>query len=129
MRLPRNDAHAIQPLIDPEEIVENRAKDPALQRGQRRSELGGMCCECCVGSSLGRLLSGRFPNFTTGNQFFTPVVWANFVRLGFELADEPVRLLIDRRAEAAAAGLENGHAHAQAQDPGGHGARAGGFLA
>jgi hypothetical protein len=101
MRLPRNDNRAIQPLISADEIVSNQPLDPSVAKGQRRSELGGMCCDCCIGSAVGRLLTGRFPNLRTANQFFTPVVFANMVRLGFELADGPVRALVElRRREA-----------------------------
>ncbi|CAK9054410.1 unnamed protein product, partial [Durusdinium trenchii] len=50
-----------------------------------RSELGGICCECCHEGHDCKLC-GSFPNTHTVNQFFTPTVWANFCRLGREMA-------------------------------------------
>eukprot|EP00307_Rebecca_sp_RCC1486_P005579 CAMPEP_0119410292 /NCGR_PEP_ID=MMETSP1335-20130426/3358_1 /TAXON_ID=259385 /ORGANISM="Chrysoculter rhomboideus, Strain RCC1486" /LENGTH=248 /DNA_ID=CAMNT_0007434791 /DNA_START=107 /DNA_END=853 /DNA_ORIENTATION=- len=101
MRLPHHDRHAVQPLISEAEIVDNAAVDPGSVQGRGRSELGGICSECCTSSPIGRLICGRFPNFSTANQFFTPTVFANVCRLGFELADEPVRKLIELRQRVA----------------------------
>lgn len=55
----------------------------------RRDQLAGCCCTCChtsptISKSCG-CLCGRFPNLNTANQFFTPLMWANFCRLGREL--------------------------------------------
>lgn len=93
----------MQPLIGEDEVAHNAPLDPASVDGRRRAELGGLCCEGCTTSSLGRVLTGRFPNFSTGNQFFTPTVFANICRLSFELADEPVRRLVELRERAAEA--------------------------
>lgn len=61
-----------------------------------RSEFGGAClprCEC------GGLLAGRrFPNYGVGNQFLTPLMFANLCQLGAELSQPLVRRIASSRA-------------------------------
>ncbi|CAE8688091.1 unnamed protein product [Polarella glacialis] len=67
---------------------------PAIPRG----ELGGICCSCCHSWSHGALC-GAFPNTHTANQFFTPLLWANFCRLGKELAQPAISALTRAQEE------------------------------
>jgi len=60
-----------------------------------RHRLGGICCDCCH-----RWARGSFPNTHTINQFFTPVMWANFCRLGHELAMPAVAALTAAQSAA-----------------------------
>lgn len=102
LRLPRGDRQPVQPLISSEEVLQGVAPPEPLPPCKRRAKLGGMCCDCCAAGGMGALLTGKFPNFSTGNQFFSPSVFANVCRLGFELADEPVREMMQRRDHTAA---------------------------
>ena len=43
---------------------------------------------------------GRFPFLGVGNQFLTPLQYANLARLGHELAAEPLAQLVEARAAA-----------------------------
>ncbi|CAE7456032.1 Bco2, partial [Symbiodinium sp. CCMP2456] len=64
---------------------------------QKRAELGGICCECCHDWAHGGAC-GAFPNTHTVNQFFTPKVWANFCRLGREMAAPAIEALTNAQA-------------------------------
>jgi len=62
-----------------------------------RSNLGACCCDCC--HFYFRWLGGSFPDLPTGNQFFTPTLFANFCRYGFELSEAVVAELRDALAK------------------------------
>lgn len=67
---------------------------------QKRAELGGICCECCHDWAHGGAC-GAFPNTHTVNQFFTPKVWANFCRLGREMAAPAIEALTKAQVREA----------------------------
>ncbi|CAK0887327.1 unnamed protein product [Prorocentrum cordatum] len=94
------DAPLVQPaMMEPIEL------ERSVSRGARccareawelpRSQLGGACCECCHG-----WVRGGFPHTHTANQFFTPLMWANFCRLGRELCEPAVQALSARQHAA-----------------------------
>lgn len=72
------------------------------------SQLGGLCCSCCHRrmsfASAAACLCGTFPNTHTVHQFFTPLLWANFCRLGRDLTTPAILALgAAQRREAVAA--------------------------
>ncbi|CAJ1401053.1 unnamed protein product [Effrenium voratum] len=91
----------VAPVVDVEMPAREHMREYSLSsetsnsdspRQKPRSELGGICCECCHEWSKGALC-GSFPNTHTANQFFTPKVWANFCRLGRELSSPAIAAL------------------------------------
>jgi len=58
-----------------------------------RSQLSGSCCECCHNSPSTWGCCGSFPNHSTANQFLTPLLFANYTRLGYENAEGIEQLL------------------------------------
>eukprot|EP00747_Dinoflagellata_sp_TGD_P021076 gnl/TRDRNA2_/TRDRNA2_128254_c0_seq1.p1 gnl/TRDRNA2_/TRDRNA2_128254_c0~~gnl/TRDRNA2_/TRDRNA2_128254_c0_seq1.p1 ORF type:complete len:175 (+),score=20.04 gnl/TRDRNA2_/TRDRNA2_128254_c0_seq1:117-641(+) len=75
-----------------------------------RRRLGGACCSCC---HRHRCCRGGFPNTHTLNQFFTPLLWANFCRLGRELSAPAVSALEAAQAAPPAPGLRSVRYHEQ----------------
>ena len=61
--------------------------------------INGLCCDCCHGCCA-KGPCGRFPFLGVGNQFLTPLQYANLARLGHELAAEPLAQLVEARAAA-----------------------------
>eukprot|EP01062_Namystynia_karyoxenos_P083503 TRINITY_DN9608_c0_g6_i1.p1 TRINITY_DN9608_c0_g6~~TRINITY_DN9608_c0_g6_i1.p1 ORF type:complete len:976 (+),score=282.44 TRINITY_DN9608_c0_g6_i1:78-2930(+) len=96
MRLPGDDETPVLPLVTAEELEGGPAPQPDPTLG-RRAEFGTFCCEmsrrCCSG----------FPNIGTANQFFTPLLFANYCRLGRELVSEALEKLCALQAADAAA--------------------------
>jgi len=94
MRLLEGDAAPVRELLTEDELLgvppaPGAYTTAGLHHGrgadvEQRSEFGGACCpawEC------GGLLAGRrFPNFGVGNQFLTPLHFANLCQLGAELS-------------------------------------------
>jgi len=62
-----------------------------------QDDVGGCCCECCHEHC--QICTG-FPHIGTANQFFTPTLFSNYARLGYELADGAVDELLRMRHEA-----------------------------
>ena len=71
--------------------------DPALSPIGIR--VNGLCCDCCHGCCA-KGPCGRFPFLGVGNQFLTPLQYANLARLGHDLAAAPLAELVEARAAA-----------------------------
>eukprot|EP00668_Euglena_longa_P030172 GGOE01037595.1.p1 GENE.GGOE01037595.1~~GGOE01037595.1.p1 ORF type:complete len:912 (-),score=279.50 GGOE01037595.1:73-2751(-) len=82
---------ATTPLRRPRESSETTSLLP--ENTYSRSDLGECCCDCC--HTHFRWLGGGFPDLPTGNQFFTPTLFANFCRYGWELSEAVVKDLLD----------------------------------
>ena len=61
--------------------------------------INGLCCDCCHGCCA-KGPCGRFPFLGVGNQFLTPLQYANLARLGHDLAAAPLAELVEARAAA-----------------------------
>lgn len=100
LRMPKHAvSRVVAPVIDEGELHVQAEKwqQPLVgeecdtQHGLSQAELGGCLCDCCHE----RLpVCTGFPNVSTANQFFTPKLFANYCRLGFELADSAVDELL-----------------------------------
>jgi len=93
MRLPHNDTSPARQLLTEEELLATPkpASSAPVGDGSLRKDLGGVCCEC--GDSVP---GEQFPNFGMGNQFLTPLHFANLCGLGAELAQPMVEALRSR---------------------------------
>mmetsp|Transcript_27880 Transcript_27880/g.96359 ORF Transcript_27880/g.96359 Transcript_27880/m.96359 type:complete len:384 (-) Transcript_27880:107-1258(-) len=58
----------------------------------RQDEINGVCADCCH-VNCACLPCGQFPFLGVGNQFLTPIQFANLARLGRDLADAPLKEL------------------------------------
>lgn len=63
-----------------------------------RGELSGSCCECCH-DVPGHGCFGTFPHHSTANQFLTPTLFSNYVRLGYENSKRIDEVLAQIRRE------------------------------
>ena len=107
MRYPSSDTPC-QPLISPDEVRRGESSYEVTQvlnpetykvpDAPQRS-INGLCCDCCHGCCA-KGPCGRFPFLGVGNQFLTPLQYANLARLGHELAAEPLAQLVEARAAA-----------------------------
>ena len=107
MRYPSHDTPC-QPLISPDEVRRGESSYEVTQilnpetykvpDAPQRS-INGLCCDCCHGCCA-KGPCGRFPFLGVGNQFLTPLQYANLARLGHELAAEPLAQLVEARAAA-----------------------------
>ena len=64
-----------------------------------KSSRARLCCDCCHGCCA-KGPCGRFPFLGVGNQFLTPLQYANLARLGHDLAAAPLAELVEARAAA-----------------------------
>ena len=103
-----NVQHGLSPVVEMQSMPDARSDSWSSSSSRKpRGELGGICCECCHDGRYECHLCGSFPDTHTVNQFFTPTVWANFCRLGREMAAPAIRALTtaqlhETRARAAA---------------------------
>lgn len=86
----------------------SRPERPLVTDAPPRSTLGGICCECCHRWAKGHVC-GAFPNTHTVNQFFTPLLWANFCRLGREMAAPAIHKLVQAQEAVNEEGLGMRH--------------------
>ena len=98
-----------QPLISSEEVrrgasayVVKQVLDPQTYRvpDVTQRSINGLCCDCCH-SCCAKGPCGRFPFLGVGNQFLTPLQFANLARLGHDLAGGALAELVQARAAAA----------------------------
>ena len=107
MRYPSHDTPC-QPLISPDEVRRGESNYEVTQilnpetykvpDAPQRS-INGLCCDCCHGCCA-KGPCGRFPFLGVGNQFLTPLQYANLARLGHDLAAAPLAELVEARAAA-----------------------------
>ena len=107
MRYPSHDTPC-QPLISPDEVRRGESSYEVTQilnpetykvpDAPQRS-INGLCCDCCHGCCA-KGPCGRFPFLGVGNQFLTPLQYANLARLGHDLAAAPLAELVEARAAA-----------------------------
>eukprot|EP00403_Amphidinium_massartii_P040088 CAMPEP_0178441824 /NCGR_PEP_ID=MMETSP0689_2-20121128/37737_1 /TAXON_ID=160604 /ORGANISM="Amphidinium massartii, Strain CS-259" /LENGTH=226 /DNA_ID=CAMNT_0020065129 /DNA_START=216 /DNA_END=896 /DNA_ORIENTATION=+ len=97
MRIYEEDDELVQPLIAREEISGGSAaasradcQVPEALSDWPRRRLNGICCDCCHSWCC---CGPNFPNTHTANQFFTPLMWANFCRLGHGFAGPTIAKL------------------------------------
>jgi len=98
-----------RPLISSEEVrwgasdyVVKQVLDPQTYRvpDVKQRSINGLCCDCCH-SYCAKGPCGRFPFLGVGNQFLTPLQFANLARLGHDLAGGALAELVQARAAAA----------------------------
>lgn len=88
MRLLPGDEAPIRSLLTREDLLGSPPVGAAGREetaaAELRRDLGGACCRAaeCGGRCVGR----RFPNYGVGNQFLTPLHFANLCSLGAELS-------------------------------------------
>ena len=103
-------AHAPPPtlLISPDEVRRGESSYEVTQilnpetykvPDVTQRSINGLCCDCCHGCCA-KGPCGRFPFLGVGNQFLTPLQYANLARLGHDLAAEPLAQLVEARAAA-----------------------------
>jgi len=89
MLLPHGDSVMTRCLLTEEELLgpprppgSGEAEESVAP--QRRRDMSGACCRAC--ECGGRCVGRRFPDFGVGNQFLTPLHFANLCSLGAELS-------------------------------------------
>ncbi len=107
MRYPSHDTPC-QPLISPDEVRRGESSYEVTQilnpetykvPDVTQRSINGLCCDCCHGCCA-KGPCGRFPFLGVGNQFLTPLQYANLARLGHDLAAAPLAELVEARAAA-----------------------------
>ena len=109
MRKPRDGcAGPCRPLIHPREVAAEDCDVTVLPKQLldldeptpelRLDQINGLCAESCH-TACACLPCGQFPFLGVGNQFLTPIQFANLSRLANDLADAPLRALLAARGD------------------------------
>lgn len=98
------DVHLEMHTMPEDYMVSSQSSSSSNSRQLKpRAQLGGICCESCHDGHDCNMC-GSFPHTHTVNQFFTPTVWANFCRLGREMAHPAIAKLTQRQVESRLSG-------------------------